>query len=473
MRVIAWYLTSRNNSSVPGRTTARPATVARGLFALLATLLLPTPALAHASERMIILTLPTGHYILAAAAVVALTALLGALAPRLPSFRFRRIASLPMPPGNLGSWCGFLVLAVLVAIGFLGTRDPFGNLLTLTVWTVVWVGLALASMLLGNLWRGIEPWSGPVVLARRLLGRQGCIGLSRLGHWPAVAGYLAFAWFEIVSLSPDDPAVLARAVSVYWLIVFALAVLEGPAWLRRGEAITVFFGFIARIAPIWWVPAARRLQLFAGPPGAQILATAPLTPSAAAFVTLVLGSVTFDGLHQTFWWLARLGINPLDFPGRSAVILPNTLGLLAAWAATAVAILATVALGRRLAAARSPFWEEAGPAMLAFLPIAAGYHAAHYLTALLVGLRYTIAALHGPSGAAAHAVTLGFLADTATVRLIWDTQFALIVGAHLLAVLIGLRLAAPRPAIAHLPMTVLMVLYTILGLWLLSTPTAS
>ena len=107
--------------------------------------------------------------------------------------------------------------------------------------------------------------------------------------------------------------------------------------------------------------------------------------------------------------------------------------------------------------------------MLSLLPIAAGYHAAHYLTQLLAGLRYALAAL---TGAPAHDVTLGFLTDTASVRLIWDTQFALILAAHVLAVLVNLRLAAPRPAIAHLPMTALMVLYTILGLWLLATPTA-
>ena len=71
-------------------------------------------------------------------------------------------------------------------------------------------------------------------------------------------------------------------------------------------------------------------------------------------MTLVLATVSFDGLHLTFWWLARLGINPLEFPGRSAVTVANTLGLLAAWALTAAAILATVALGRRLAARRAP-----------------------------------------------------------------------------------------------------------------------
>jgi hypothetical protein len=53
---------------------------------------------------------------------------------------------------------------------------------------------------------------------------------------------------------------------------------------------------------------------------------------------------------------------------------------------------------------------------------------------------------------------------------IYGAQFAAILGAHLLAVLLGLKLAGQgaRP-VAHLPMTVLMVAYTVLGLWLLST----
>ena len=418
---------------------------------------------------MIVLTLPTGRYILGAATVVALTALLGALAPRLPAFRTWRLGSFPTPPHHLGSWLGFAALVALLATGFFGPHDPLANLLPLTVWTLVWTGLALASMLLGDLWRPIEPWTAPVTATRRLLGRTGSVGLARLGHWPAVLGLLAFAWFEIVSLSPDDPPTLARAVALYWLAIFALAVLEGPAWLRQGEALTLFFHFVSKIAPLWRAPAGPRTELYAGPPGAQILATPPLSPSAAAFVTLILATVTFDGLHLTFWWLTRLGLNPLEFPGRSAVTGANTFGLLAAWALTAAAILATVALARRLARARTPFWQEAGPAMLSLLPIAAGYHAAHYLTQLLAGLRYALAAL---TGRPAHDVTLGFLTDTASVRLIWDTQFAIILAAHILAVLVGLRLSAPRPALAHLPMTALMVLYTILGLWLLATPTA-
>ena len=119
--------------------------------------------------------------------------------------------------------------------------------------------------------------------------------------------------------------------------------------------------------------------------------------------------------------------------------------------------------------------------MLSFLPIAAGYHAAHYLVALLTGGQYAIAALNDPSaaaGASSACPTTGSPSASsptaAASRAIWNAQFALILGAHLLAVLLGLRLAGRRPRRlrAHLPMTALMVLYTVLGLWLLSTPTA-
>jgi hypothetical protein len=442
--------------------------------------LVPTQAIAHASERMLILTLPTERYIVGAAATVALTALVVPLAPRLRALRPRRVADLPAPPLGLTSWAACLALLALVAVGFLGPRDPLGNLLPLTVWTLLWVGLTLATVLVGDLWRGIDPWTGPATTLRRLLGRQGGVGLGRLGHWPAVAGLLGFAWFELVSLAPDDPAVLARAVLFYWLAILALAALEGPAWLRQGEFLTVFFGLIARIAPLWWEPREGRLRLMAGPPGAQILAMPPLGPGAAAFLTLVLASVSFDGLHDTFRWLAFVGVNPLEFPGRSAVQRANTLGLLAAWAATAAAIFGAIALGRRIAGRRTRFRGEAGPLLLSFLPIAAGYHAAHYLVALLTGARYTVAALDDPLGRGWHLfglpehwVSLGFLADAAAVRAIWNAQFALILGAHLLAVLLNHRLAPPGPALAQVPMTALMVLYTVFGLWLLSAATGA
>ncbi len=444
--------------------------------------LLPGAAHAHAAERAIILTLPTGWYLAGAGVAVALTALLALLSGRLPSFAAKRVFDRPaLVPRCAASWAGAALLWALVAVGMFGTRDPLGNLLPLTVWTVIWVGLTLASVLFGNLWRDIEPWTGPVRSLRRLIGWQGSFGLARLGHLPAVLGLLAFAWFEIVALSPADPFLLARAVTVYYLVILGLGLAEGDAWLKKGEFLTVYFGFISRIAPLWAEYSRGRVTVMGGLPGAQVMAMPPLSPTAIAFVTLVIASVSFDGLHATFWWLVRLGINPLEFPGRSAVQGANSAGLVAFWSLTAALILGAIRAGLPKGAR---FGTLAGPLMLSFLPIAAGYHVAHYLVALLTNGQYALAALNDPRGTGAallglpeHWVSFGFLNERASVMAIWTVQFAVILAAHVLAVLLGFRLmegtALSQTVRAHLPVTILMVAYTVFGLWLLSAPTGA
>ncbi|OYX41360.1 MAG: hypothetical protein B7Z02_15790 [Rhodobacterales bacterium 32-67-9] len=453
----------------------------RGLW-LVPLLLLPGAVHAHASERMVILTLPTGGYLIGAGAAVALTALLALFAGRLPGFAARRLFDRPvLLPRSVTSWIGAALLWALVAVGVWGTRDPLENLLPLTVWTVIWVGLTLGSVLFGHLWRDIEPWTGPVRLARRIIGWHGAVGLARLGSLPAVAGYLAFAWFEIVSLAPSDPLVLARAVAGYYLLILVLAVADGEDWLARGEFMTAYFDMVARIAPLWTETSGRRVTIMAGLPGAQVLRLPPLSPSAIGFVTLVLASVSFDGLSETFWWLARLGINPLEFPGRSAVLGTNSVALVLFWGLSAGLILGAIRLGLPKG---TRFRDAAGPLMLAFLPIAAGYHVAHYLVALLTNGQYAVAALNDPfaSGAALlglpdHWVSFGFLSERKGVWAIWTAQFSVILAAHVLAVLLSFRLSEnierTQTFRSHLPMTLLMVAYTVFGLWLLSAPTGA
>jgi hypothetical protein len=460
-------------------TAVRPPT---GLGALTAALLLaPAAASAHAAERMVILTLPTGLYMLGAAAAVILTALVTALAPRLPRLKTVMLLDRPVPlPITLTSTLSCLFLFALIAIGFLGSRDPLSNLLPLTIWTLFWVGLPILAALFGDVFRPIDPWTGPVRLARRAFGRTGSVGLARLGHLPAVAGLLAFAWLEIVSLAPADPLVLARVVLAYWLLHFLIAVLEGETWLRHGETFTVFFGLIARIAPIWSEIDGNRATIMAAAPGARLLSGPQMSAGLIAFVTLVLAAVTFDGLSETFRWLALIGINPLEFPGRSAVTGVNTFGLIATWALTAASILAAVEAGRRIAGGRGTFRETAGRLIPTFLPIAAGFHAAHYLISLLTGGQYALAALNDPLDTGARLlglphdwITFGFLADRHQVLMIWNTQFALVLGAHVLALILSIRAAPDWPWKAHLPMTALMVGLTTLGLWLLASPTGA
>lgn len=433
---------------------------------------LPSAAFACALPPSIILTLPTGWYMTGAALTVLLTALFGAAAHSLPDPQPRLIWDRRvLLPETLTSYLAFLCLLGLLAVGWLGARDPMHNLMTLVFWTGVWIALPLGSMLMGNLWRPINPWTGPVRILRTLLNRTGDVGLSRLGHLPAVVGYGGFVWFQIVSLSPDDPAVLATAAAAYWLVIFVLAVLEGEDWLQKGEFLTVLMGWLSRVSPLWLDITGTRARLMLGWPGAQVLRMPPLTPTEIALVTMALAALTFDGLAETFWWQAVIGENPLEPTGRSGVMWQNTAGLLAAWALTAGTILGAIRLGQAIGGKFST-----GPIMLSFLAISAGYHAAHNLITLLTAGQYTLAALNDPLfrgdsilGLSDFFVSFGFLTDAGTMPLIYAAQFAAIVLAHLLAVYLSLKLAGNTPARAHLPLTLLMVGYTTLGLWLLST----
>ncbi len=442
----------------------------RGVLPL--AVLCPGAAAACALPAQVILTLPTGLTIWAAAAVVAITGLMGVREGWLP-----RLGSVPLftlrPPvtTTATSYVAALAFFGLLAVGWLGATDPMHNLLTLVFWTGVWVALPLASMLLGNLWGLVNPWAGPVRLMRVALGRRGGIGLARLGYWPAVAGLAGFGWFLLVSLAPEDPRELATAAAAYWAVVYVLAVAEGEDWLQRGEFLTVYFRALSRIAPLWVEPeGGERLRVMAGWPGAQVLRVAPMTASGVAFITLALSVLTFDGLSTTFWWLALVGENPLEFTGRSAVQVENTAGLLATWALTAGAILTAIRLGGTA--------MKAGPVCLSFLAIAAGYHAAHHLTILLTTGQYALFALNDPLfrgdaflGLPPFFVSFGFLSDPGAVAMLWAVQVFFILGAHVLAVLLAIRLAGPGVrAAAHLPLTVLMIGYTVLGLWLLSSP---
>jgi len=105
-------------------------------------------------------------------------------------------------PVTASSVLGFLGFLRLVLIGFLGSTDPTHNLMTPVFWSGVRIAVPLGSMLGGNLRRSIDPWTGTIRLLRLLIRQTGCIGL-------ACEGYAGFVWFQMISLSPDDPHTLA------------------------------------------------------------------------------------------------------------------------------------------------------------------------------------------------------------------------------------------------------------------------
>ncbi|TPK48668.1 hypothetical protein FJ492_02965 [Mesorhizobium sp. B2-5-4] len=445
----------------------------------------PTTAFAHASERGHVLLLPTGYYLIGGAFAVAASFLVLALLPpdtlgllwrrRLPLFAFGDSTRATI---SLISFAGF---AIFIAAGLLGSRDPLSNPLPLVIWTLLWAGLTLLQGVLGDLWSWLNPWCGPWRLLSR--GRSDDAQLPQWhGCWPAVILFFAFAWFELVYPSPDDPARLAWAAGLYWLLTFiAMRVFGYDKWSRSGEFLGIFFSMVARFAPVERDDKGRLALCW---PGARLLTAEPLPASGIAFLLLALSSVSFDGLSKTFFWLGLFGINPLEFPGRTAVIGSGSLGLVLAFVLLAGVFLVAVILGQCLAGSDKPLAQAAGLLVWSIVPIALAYHVAHYLTVLLVDGQYALASLSDPFalrwnlfGTADMQVEAGVVAGAASAWWLWNVQAGAIILGHVLAVLVAHGLAwrlHPQPARAALsqfPLTVLMIAYTIFGLWLLATPT--
>jgi len=425
--------------------------------ASLATLIfLPGEAAAHAFGERYDLPLPLSLWLAAAGLAVALSFVVFALALH-PGASYRQFSLLRIPPLLVGALRAVSVgvFFVLIAAGLFGTQDPFRNFAPAFVWIAWWIGFTYLCAVFGDLWTLLNPW--------KVIRPKGLLELpAAIGAWPAVALLLAFAWIEIVWQGNAVPANIAWLALGYSLLTWTGMLLFGAeAWLRSGEVFTVYFGFIARLAPIE-VEANGELHLRA--PGAGLLDPRPVSTPEALFVIVMLAIVTFDGLRETPLWAVS------DAHWTAAA----TIGLLAMPCMFALVIFGVCAL-----------MGNASPGELlrlfvpTLLPIALAYHVAHYLSYLLVAGQVVIPLASDPLGrgwnlfgTAHYRIAAGIVG----ARFAWYASVVAIVAGHVLAMYVAHRLALARfperrsARRSQYPLAALMVGYTMLSLWILAQP---
>ena len=99
---------------------------------------------------------------------------------------------------------GVFLLAVTVSAGLEGTDAPDRNFAVTFVFVTFWLGLVALSVLVGDVFRALNPWRAIAPRwGRGQAGRGPGRGAAprypeRLGRWPAVAGLIAFLWLELV-----------------------------------------------------------------------------------------------------------------------------------------------------------------------------------------------------------------------------------------------------------------------------------
>jgi hypothetical protein len=471
--------------------TRRRRTIA-GAAALSAVAVAALPAVAAAHGLVGKQDLPIPRWLFAWAASAVLIVSFVALATLWPKPTMQREDAgrrLLRLPSWLDPVCGLLGVAgfvIVIYAGLAGTQTAAANLAPTFVYVIFWVGIPILSLFFGDMFRAFNPWRAIARAAAWLASRvsRGAPAPepleypSRLGRWPAVIGILCFAWLELAYTNRDDPstlAVLGLAYAAIQLVGMSLFGIE--PWSRRGDAFGVYFNLFSRLSPARW--RGTTLDLRRPVAAAALLEEMPGT---VALLCTMIGTTSFDGFSQGPAWTSMApGIQgrfvDLGLNLEQALEATFTVGILGA-----VLVVSSLywlgVLGMRTVATGHPARELGQRFAHSLVPIALAYVVAHYISSLAYqgqAMAYLASDPlgHGSDifGTASATIDYGVISANG----VWYVQ----VGALVIGHVAGLVLAHDR-ALAIYPkareatrsqywMLAVMVAFTSLGLWLLSS----
>jgi hypothetical protein len=340
-------------------------------------------------------------------------------------------------------------------------------------------------VLLGNVWRVLNPWRAAADGTAWLTERLGLDWAplaqypERLGRWPAALLLFAFTAYELAYIDSAEPRSLALAILIYsWVTWVGAAVFGRDVWFENCDGFTAYFGFLSRIAPFGVREREGRREVVLRPP-LKALTAWDVKPGTLAVVAVMLGSVAFDGFSRTAtWqnWLFDIEAEFISSPGLADLVttLVNVGGLTTAVLLVAGFYLLAVAAARAVAHADRPLSDAF---VYSLVPIALAYALAHYFSLLVNQGQFAIPLASDPFGFGWDVLGTADYSPNLTAltpNMIWYGQVAVLVVGHVLGLVLAhdravALFASPRTAVrTQYAFLILMVLYTVGGLWLLS-----
>jgi hypothetical protein len=414
--------------------------------------------------------------IASAAAAVAVSFVVLALAWRQP--RYDAATSGRPAPAWLAGWVdsvcwrallrvvGLVALAYLVVLAVVG-KDLLINPIFGIFYVWIWVGVPVASLFFGRVWRAISPFRLISTGIARLSGGDPDDGVfvypERLGMWPAAVGLYAFVWMELVYPHNVDLSPVRLWCGVYLGAMIIGGAVFGNTFYARADPFEVYSSLAAQLSP--W--GRREGRLVVRSPLANLDAT-PATPGLVAVIAVLFGSTGFDAFRESTRWLTFI-----QDSGRSAY-LQNNLGLVAfCLAVGAIFWLACVAT--RVGPGRS---RRRLPDQLAcsVIPIVVGYIVAHYLSYLVEIGTQTLVQASDPLSNGSNILGTGGLAVPYWLSyhptFLADVKVLAVVAGHVVGVIAAHERAITVLPKRHqltgqLPLLAAMIAFTVGGLYLL------
>ncbi len=355
-----------------------------------------------------------------------------------------------------------------VAWAALAGPDLLVNPVFGVAYVLLWVGLVPASLLFGPFYKAVNPLRTLNILFSRLVGSdpdRGIYDMPRwLGYWPAAAGLFGFVWLELVYPDNTYLSPLRLWFALYIAVVFVGSALFGSQWFERADPFEVYSTLVGH------------LSFFGRRDDGTLVLRSPLAnldavvagPGLVAVVSVLFGSTAFDSFKDSNTWLRFTQSTSLP------VMSVNTAALLVFCVVVGVSFaVATTAAPPREGVRR---WDL--PALFAHsvVPIVVGYMVAHYLSYFVETGQQTVIQLSDPMGTGANLLGTAnwqvnywlsmhptFLAVTKVLAVVTGHILG-VVAAHDRAVAL---LPKRHQLTGQLPLLVVMVFYTITGLYLL------
>lgn len=369
---------------------------------------------------------------------------------------------------------GMLLFGYTVMVAVLG-KDLEINPLFGVFYIWMWVGLVVASLLFGPVWRAISPVR--TINAGINWLRRDHAGLypydeHRFGYWPAVVGLLAFTWMELIYPHNSYLGPVRLWGALYVAVMLVGGQLWGSRFYANADPFEVYSSLMAKLS-VWGRDGGtdgRAARLVVRSPLANLDTLAPRT-GLLAVVSVLFGTIVFDSFRDSVPWLKfTQGDNIV---ARHAYLADNLALLL-----FPLAVAGFFCAGTMLTGVGDGLDRRHLPGLLApaVVPIVAGYVVAHYLSYWWEGGQATLVQVSDPFSDGSNWFGTGdlsvnyFFAYHPT--LLADLKVLFVVIGHVLGVISSHRRAIavlPRRHMVtgQIPLLLTMIGFTVGGLYLL------
>lgn len=371
----------------------------------------------------------------------------------------------------------FVLFLLTVLSGFIGENSSYSNFNMTFFWVFVVLGLTYLTALLGDIFSFLNPWK---IVTDLLVGKDDKPILQypkSLSYYPALLFYFIFIWFELVG--ETTPLKLSFILIIYTIINDLGVIAYGrEAWFKYCEFFSVFFRLVGKVAPFEYSEGKVHLRL----PFVGLLKESAESLSLLLFTLFMLSSTAFDGFKETVYWF-RFYWKFLDETmrpifGTSSYAIFETVGLALSLVFFFGIYMLLIYLSKVIAQSRHSVKDLALKFAFSLIPIALVYNVAHYYTILFSEGPNIFRLILDPFGFGWNPLGIESFPSSVIVgaNFVWHSQVGFILAGHIVSVYLTHKVAqslffgSKRTFVSQIPMLLLMIVYTMAGLWILSQP---